>query len=255
MAILSVRTQAHQISRLLSSWRVNYADMIARLPLAGISSPDQVRKIMVKKWYETYHAHCPHSAEVHEVATGGGKYIYDFTAELLASGEMPIEVGPDDRVVAAFGFSKAATSKRNRGRMQGFPRGGMSIILPELKSYFDRGHYLGRSMGGSEDINLFPQLISINRGTCDMGKTYRKMERYCLAHEGVFFFSRPFYYGISDHPAAIEYGVFMDDETLWYNVFPNVRTLRDIRRLGAALVALRHAQMDGTSRRIKTPTA
>ncbi|HEX8831883.1 MAG TPA: hypothetical protein VF705_11995, partial [Longimicrobium sp.] len=52
---------------------------------------------------------------------------------------------------------------------------------------------MAHSMGGSLDINIFPQRSAVNRGRSPEGKRYRAMERYAAAHPGTFVFSRPLY--------------------------------------------------------------
>ncbi len=122
----------------------------------------------------------------------------------------------EDRVVAVWGLSRAEPAKtRDTGRMAGFLGGVWSATYPGR----DRGHFFAHTMGGGTDINLFPQLASVNRGG-----EWRRMERYAAEHPGTFCFIRPIYSGTSWTPSQLEYGIWTLPPGafgLWVNVFPN----------------------------------
>jgi DNA/RNA non-specific endonuclease len=123
----------------------------------------------------------------------------------------------DDRVVAVWGLSRVEpASTRDTGRMAGFLGGVWSDNYPGR----DRGHFFAHTMGGGTDINLFPQLASVNRGG-----EWRRMERYAAEHPGTFCFIRPIYDGASWTPSQLEYGIYKlppaDALGIWVNVFPN----------------------------------
>ena len=122
----------------------------------------------------------------------------------------------EDRVVAVWGLSKAEPANtRDTSRMAGFLGGVWSATYPGR----DRGHFFAHTMGGGTDINLFPQLASVNRGG-----EWRRMERYAADHPGTFCFIRPIYRGTSWTPSELEYGIYMlppDPFKFWGNVFPN----------------------------------
>jgi hypothetical protein len=88
---------------------------------------------------------------------------------------------------------------------------------------FDKGHFIAHALGGSVNINLFPQVRHINRGWSAEGKIYRQMERYCFENPGGMLFSRPLYADCSSRPAEIEFGVLRTDGTLWVRLFTNRR--------------------------------
>lgn len=107
--------------------------------------------------------------------------------------------GQDDRVVAVWGLSRQEpASTRDRARMADYQRGVWSDTYPGD----DRGHFFAHTMGGGLDINLFPQLASVNRGGL-----WRKLEREAAEHPGTFCFIRPIYAGTSWRPSQIEYGL------------------------------------------------
>jgi hypothetical protein len=124
----------------------------------------------------------------------------------------------EDRVVAVWGLSRSEPAgTRDTARMAGFLGGGAwSQAYPGR----DRGHFFAHTMGGGLDINLFPQVASINRGG-----EWRRMERYAAEHPGTFCFIRPIYRTHHWTPAQLEYGIIKlppsDAFGVWVNQFPN----------------------------------
>lgn len=123
----------------------------------------------------------------------------------------------DDRVVAVWGLSKPEPADtRDKGRMAGFLKGAWSTAYAGR----DRGHFFAHTMGGGTDINLFPQVASVNRGG-----EWRRMEEYAADNPGTFCFIRPVYEDRSWTPAMLEYGIYKlppnDPLQFWGNVFPN----------------------------------
>jgi hypothetical protein len=105
----------------------------------------------------------------------------------------------EDRVVAVWGLSRREpASTRDKAHMAGFLHGVWSDTYPGD----DRGHFFAHTMGGGMDINLFPQLASVNRG-----RLWRKLEREAAENPGTFCFIRPLYAGASWRPSRIEYGL------------------------------------------------
>jgi hypothetical protein len=108
--------------------------------------------------------------------------------------------GTEDRVVAVWGLSRSEPAgTRDKQRMAGYLRDVWSDTYPG----YDRGHFFAHTMGGGTDINLFPQLASVNRG----GR-WRELETYAASHPGTFCFIHPIYVGTSWIPARLEYGIF-----------------------------------------------
>lgn len=120
----------------------------------------------------------------------------------------------DDRVVAVWGLSRREPAgTRDIGRMAGYLSGVWSATYPGR----DRGHFFAHTMGGGTDINLFPQLASVNRGG-----EWRRMERFAARNPGTFCFIRPVYAGSGWVPAELEYGLYRPPAfTFWGNRFPN----------------------------------
>ncbi|MBS1703272.1 MAG: hypothetical protein JST12_16530 [Armatimonadetes bacterium] len=86
---------------------------------------------------------------------------------------------------------------------------------------FDRGHFIAHSLGGFDQIGLYPQRRDVNRGVGDLGRKYVAMERYARRHAGTFLFCRPIYGDNTVHPFWIEFGVLKENGEFWVEVFPN----------------------------------
>lgn len=170
-----------------------------------------IRAEMPEAWLVRYRRMCEGPTNVLEVRLGSFSYLYDFCTELVETGELP-PAAREDRAVVAYGYSQAASTKRNASRIKGFPgsdeRG-------------DRGHLAAHASGGGLDINVFHQDAYLNRGWSPQGKRYREMERYCAENEGTFFFSRLIYADATARPVEIEFGLLLPDRTLWVEVFDN----------------------------------
>ena len=234
-----VEYKNHGASKELAAWTIDYADLVLQVGESVEILQNYMHHKLASIWRDIYLAQFPNVSEVQVIEIGAASYLYDCTWSEAQIPSSPIEVIPDDRVVAVHGISRAAPKPRNKSRMAGTPRGGLGIVLAELKDSFERGHYVARSFGGGEDINLFPQWKPINQGLSEAGKIFRKMERYCEMNNGTHFFLRPFYHGISDHPAAVEFGIVMSDASLWINIFPNVSSLEYLECLDSALIDVR----------------
>jgi DNA/RNA non-specific endonuclease len=141
-------------------------------------------------------------------------YLLDSHDECLPQKPPPGYCTVDSRLIAVIGQSLPKTQKRDDGRLRGLNLSSNA----KASGPWDRGHFIGHSIGGSVDgneANVFLQLRSINRGR------YRKMEEYCLRNPGVTLFSRPIYNDTAAHPFAIEFGIFKPDNELWIERMPN----------------------------------
>jgi DNA/RNA non-specific endonuclease len=184
-----------------------YQDVAAKAPnpAGGVGILRYLNSILPKIWAEAYlRKSQPHSALVtitfwdrhhpkqfvntmFDHATGGGR----------GAGAAH---NAEDRVVAVWGLSRSEpASTRDKTRMAGYLRGVWSDAFPSD----DRGHFFAHTMGGGMDINLFPQLASVNRGGL-----WRKLETEAAENPGTFCFIRPIYSGTSWRPVEVEYGLF-----------------------------------------------
>ena len=193
---------------------VPYVKILAAAQTSGENVATFLREELPYCWKDRYLLMTERPSEILVFSYETFDYIFDAYQQNEpydpAGGKRPIEA----RLVAAIGTSKPKRTKRDDGRLRGFP----VSTMPGPESKWDRGHFIAHSIGGTVDgneANVFPQLRSINRGR------YRAMENYCCKNAGVTCFSRPIYADTSAHPTQIEFGVLKTDGALWVEVFPN----------------------------------
>lgn len=185
-------------------------------------------------WADAYKRLSPHAANIMCVVRDGFEYLFDFSSELVAQGQLSANQAIEDRIVAAHGRAQSQGKKRKDYLMRKHPLGPTEFIrthseqASDLTNSYDKGHFIGHAIGGMLHINLFPQTKDVNRGWSEGGKTYRRMERYCQNHPGTYCFSRPIYSGFSAHPYVLEFGVLRQDGKLWVNQFANCKDSGEI---------------------------
>ncbi|MCL4820263.1 MAG: DNA/RNA non-specific endonuclease [Vicinamibacteria bacterium] len=189
-----------------------------------------LREELPYAWFERYAQMTPHAANVLRTEVAGFEYLFDTPEELVRAGSLAAADAVQDRLVGVHGLSRVATDDRakSKARLDGAERGPARFVDGGRDAY-DRGHAMAHSFGGGLDINLVPQLASVNRRGL-----WRQMERYAQQNAGSYVFCACIYLGMSGHPAFIEYGVLRRDCTLWINVFRNFRSaaeLGEIERL------------------------
>jgi hypothetical protein len=165
--------------------------------------PARLHDELPQLWVDAYHDATAGDPEIVQFTDGANHYLFDLVAE---------------RVVAAWGDSRAAEAARDRSRQAGF--------IPRFSRHYegkDRGHFLSHGQGGLMDVNFFPQAKEVNRGWSAAGKLYRAMENHAATHPGTFSFSRPLYARDNDtwDPEQLEYGVRVGGVELRVVVFPN----------------------------------
>jgi len=98
------------------------------------------------------------------------------------------------RLIAAWIISQGHYSgMRDASRMRGHPQG--------FGSKYHRGHTIPHSAGGGTDINLVPQLGSVNVGS------FRLLEKEAIANVGSLYFTHWIYADESQKPNSVEQGV------------------------------------------------
>jgi len=155
---------------------------------------------LVPLWCEDYSAHNRNAqlvlVDISE-STTAFNYLFDIALE---------------RCIAAFGVPIFAKHKRDASRMAGHP---LSAGVE-----FHRGHLMAHSIGGGTDINLVPQLGSLNI------REFRVLERKArdLAKQNLrcFYFVRPIYSGKSQTPRLFEQCVILPDKTIAYSLHNNL---------------------------------
>ena len=186
-----------------------------------------VREEIPYAWAERYSRLTPHATNLQRIEVDGFEYIFDEPEELVRGGTLAAADAVQDRLVGAHGRSREEKEGRekSRWRLAGAPRGPAEVVSGGKASY-DRGHTMAHSIGGGLDINLVPQLASMNRRGA-----WRRMERHCQEHPGTYVFCGLIYLGLSGHPAYIEYGVLRPDCSVWLNVFRNYSSMAELEEV------------------------
>jgi hypothetical protein len=191
-------------------------------------------------WFEAYAASTPHPVNVQRLTGGDGhEYFFDLVDELVQTGDVAAVDAAPDRLVAVHGRSRAAESLRDAARMRPFPLGAAAADDMRGAGRYDRGHMIAHGSGGGLDVNLVPQLRSLNQGRSEQGRRFRAMEWCCAERPGTYCFSRLVYTTITDHPRWIEFGVLEDGRRLRVELFDNVESdaeMAEIERVFRAQV-------------------
>ena len=178
------------------------AESTYRKMLASYNGSDIVSDIqeeLIPLWCDEYYLQNP-KADVVQVdldeSASSFSYLFDIRLE---------------RVLAAFGVPIYAKHKRDASRMAGHPLANAGK--------FHRGHLMAHSIGGGTDINLVPQLGSLNIGA------FRVLERMVRdqAKQNLrsFYFVRPVYNNTSQMPSRFEQCVILPSKALLYSLHNN----------------------------------
>lgn len=198
----------------MESFSIPYLEILQAAKSSGEDVSAYLRDELSYCWRDAYLLMTERPTDIVVFSYGTFEYIFDSYQPQEkhdpTCGTLPIEA----RLVAAVGASKPKHSKRDDGRLRGVKLSSMS----GADEMWDRGHFIGHSIGGTVDgneANVFLQLRSANRGR------YRTMETYCRKHPGVLCFSRPIYVDTTAHPAQVEFGILKIDGELWIEVLSN----------------------------------
>ncbi|MBS3649127.1 hypothetical protein KEU06_10960 [Pseudaminobacter sp. 19-2017] len=130
---------------------------------------------LIAAWLDNYDLLSPDN-EIVETTTGGFSYLFDVQ---------------NGRLLAAWGFSLGRhAGARDKARMAGHPRSGGEL--------YHRGHAIPHTLGGPIDINLVPQLGSVNVGP------FRELEKKAVATPGALYFT---YWRYGNAPSQMPIGV------------------------------------------------
>jgi hypothetical protein len=202
----------------MEQFRIDYTYILGQLKSQKNEvSADELGELLVDHWCEQYRLMTPSKTNILQFTVDGFEYLFDFTSELVSRNVIDPKQQVEDRVVAVFGCSKEAIKKRDINRQRGF----LGPTKRVFGSNYDKGHFIGHSLGGGLDINLFPQRRVINRGWSARGKVFRSMEQYCALNPGTFCFSRPIYRDLTWRPSELEYGILKKNGELWVERFDN----------------------------------
>jgi hypothetical protein len=131
-----------------------------------------------------------------EVNLEGANYIFDESSQ---------------RLIMAWAISKGKSNQdRDTPRMKNIPKGGGNDT--------HRGHAIAHTLGGGLDINIVPQLGSLNIGL------FRCLENEAIRLPGVIYYTFWFYAdSVSQKPTHVHQGIVREncsvDERKFSNVF------------------------------------
>lgn len=148
---------------------------------------------LLDNWLAEYHSKALVN-EIVQVNYGDFNYLFDVIAE---------------RLIAAWGISRGKHSApRPVARMAAFPLSNGPL--------YHRGHAIPHSLGGGVDINLVPQLGSVNIGN------FRQLERQAVATPGALYFTHWLYSaGNNQKPDVIEQGFLYPGRPVDIRTFKN----------------------------------
>jgi hypothetical protein len=152
--------------------------ILVRMAKAGLIA-ESVVPYLIEVWVSEYCQEVK-SCEIVETSQEQCSFLFDISNE---------------RLISAWAVSQGAShKKRDASRMRGHPLG--------YGSRYHRGHAIPHSMGGPADINLVPQLASINIGP------FRLLEKKAVATVGSLYFTH-WLYGASaaQKPTKVQQGL------------------------------------------------
>jgi hypothetical protein len=156
------------------------ASLLALIPIPPSYEGYEVAIIpyLVDNWLGQYRSSTG-TSEIVEVSYNTFRYLFDTI---------------EDRLIAAWGVSEGkCTEPRPATRMAGHPLANGPL--------YHRGHAIPHTLGGGVDINLVPQLGSVNIGA------FRKLEKRAVATPGSLYFTHWLYPPTnSQTPSNVEQG-------------------------------------------------
>lgn len=199
-------------------YSIDYEDIFSATPAGSVANAALfLQRSLPSLWRQAYRSTVSRQTNLVHLRLGSFEYICDVYSDLEAKGEIAYDQTIQDRVVAAFGISRAK-EPQNARRSARWLDANEQLAVSER----DHGHLIALCLGGSGlGLNVFSQDRGLNRGRSEQGKIYRQMERYCQERPGTFYFSRPIYADGSCVPRWLELGVLKDDRALWVEAFDN----------------------------------
>ena len=143
-----------------------------------------VTHYLMDTWIADYRGNTPET-EIVETSLDTFHYLFDVL---------------NRRLISAWGITGAPnTAPRDKSRMRGHPNAPGPL--------YHRGHAMPHSAGGGLDINLVPQLGSVNMGA------FRVLEKRALTYPGSLYFTYWKYAQPSDQtPNAVQQGLLRPGE-------------------------------------------
>lgn len=172
-----------------------------------------------EQWVWLYEQSVPDIGRYEVNDLGSARYLHDTrSCDEDIPGDTATQI--EDRVVYTWALSLPNPKAREPFGMRA-PLCCREFGSTKDEFPFDRGHFIAHSIGGFDQIGLYPQRRDVNRGIGHCGRRYVSMERYARQKPGTFMFCRPIYGDNTVHPFWIEFGVLKDDGEFWVEVFPN----------------------------------
>lgn len=148
-------------------------------PVAETAYQKDVVPYLVDVWLDDYER-TTRDGDIVETTSSGFSYLFDVKHE---------------RLIAAWGVSGGPhQGVRDKARMAGHPL--------SAGPKYHRGHAIPHSLGGPTDINLVPQMGSVNVGP------FRELEREAVRTPGALYFTYWSYQGSKGQtPSGVEQGL------------------------------------------------
>jgi len=204
------------MTTILSKWNIDYHDYWLDVKGCGC---EKITEYLLDQfrwcWRDMYVANTQFETDIVECSEGS--LIYQFDTQVVEEGDLCMKAG---RLVAVYGrVGKIAglefPSAKLRQRFMGPTEKWIGPV--------DKGHFIAHSLGGSSNMNIFPQVRELNRGWSEEGKKFREMERLASQHPGMMLFNRPIYSDGTVWPRYFEFGLLKPDGELWIELFDNER--------------------------------
>ena len=201
----------------VASWAVDYQTL-----LTGAATMQEKRDALgngvIEQSVEIYTRLVARPVCLEEFRHGTFLYGFDYYSHLEQKEAVPLSDTIDDRVIIAIGSSAPPQDKKETDKRR---NAWIGLTGRRFGPQYDKGHFFARTIGGTTEVNLFPQRRDLNRGWSDAGKIFVEMEKYCRAHLGTLCFHRPIYLDETLRPTAFDFGVLKRDGELWIAHFDN----------------------------------
>lgn len=197
-------TRVHYPSRLIGGTQVgaNMNDMYKKNRLFVGANSDLVAFMkygglgyLIRVWRYDYESHST-EPQIVEVSDNEYHYLFDLGAQ---------------RLIVGWGYVKASSSIKRDGRQSKIPMRDRPL--------YESGHSMPHCLGGGLDINIVPQLKTLNRGK---GSGFAELERKAMNAPGAFYFTYWIYRDKEDQtPCAVDQGLIIPGEPVCIETWPN----------------------------------
>lgn len=202
--------------QILDEWKVDYQ---GRWENVKDYPPEEAVEFFLEDlkwdWKDAYVANTNYETEIFE--SPEGSLFYQFDTLYVDDKEVNLKSA---RLVAVYGrVGELAGLKLPSAKLRQRFMGPTEKWIGPV----DKGHFIAHTLGGSSNMNIFPQVRATNRGWNEEGRKYREMERFAAKCPGAMIFNRPIYSDGTYWPRYFEFGVLRPDGQLWVETFDNER--------------------------------